>query len=125
MCSSDLFVARTPEEKAMQRALLQCRNPKNRELVLRALVLAGREDLIGGGPDCLIRGPVPVHIRALAPSSNKSGGKGDRIRKPAKPRGAARPRGGTKERAAEGGKPGKARPAGGFGKKQPRRGKGS
>ena len=62
-----VFVARTPEEKAMQRALLQFRSPKNRELVLRALVLAGREDLIGSGPGCLVRGPVPAHIHALAP----------------------------------------------------------
>lgn len=118
-----VFVARAPEEKAMQRALLQCRNPKNRDLVLRALVLAGREDLIGGGPDCLIRGPVPAHIRALAPAPDKSGGKGDRTRNPAKPQGAARPRGGTKERAAEDGRKEGARPKGGFGKKQPRRGK--
>jgi hypothetical protein len=43
------------EEKAMQRALIQYRNPKNFELVEKALKLAHREDLIGYGPKCLIR----------------------------------------------------------------------
>ncbi|MBQ6395011.1 MAG: YgiQ family radical SAM protein [Atopobiaceae bacterium] len=41
-----------PHEKAMQRALIQYRNPKNRKLVLEALRMAGREDLIGSGPKC-------------------------------------------------------------------------
>ncbi len=42
------------EEKAMQRALLQAYLPENRSLVLKALQKAGRQDLIGFGPDCLI-----------------------------------------------------------------------
>jgi hypothetical protein len=42
----------------MQRALLQYRNPKNRRLVEQALREAGREDLIGKGPKCLIP-PAP------------------------------------------------------------------
>ncbi len=50
-----VFVARTPREKAMQRALLQWKNPKNRRLVLEALREAGREDLIGFGKRCLVR----------------------------------------------------------------------
>ena len=44
-----VYVPRTPEEKAMQRALLQFQNPANRRLVLEALRKAGREDLIGFG----------------------------------------------------------------------------
>ncbi len=44
-----------PHEKAMQRALIQYRNPKNRKLVAEALKRAGRKDLIGYGPKCLIR----------------------------------------------------------------------
>ena len=44
-----------PHEKAMQRALMQYRLPKNYELVYEALKKAGREDLIGFGPKCLIR----------------------------------------------------------------------
>ena len=42
-----VFVERTPEGKAMQRALLQFNDPKNRALVRKALIKAGREDLIG------------------------------------------------------------------------------
>ena len=43
-------------KKAMQRALLQFRNPKHYNLVHEALTEAGRTDLIGYGPKCLIRG---------------------------------------------------------------------
>ena len=53
-----IFVPRTPEEKAMQRALLQYFLPKNRELVAKALRMAGRRDLIGTGPNCLIPPPA-------------------------------------------------------------------
>lgn len=50
-----IFVAKTTTDKAMQRALLQYKNPRNRELVQLALVQAGREDLIGDGNKCLIK----------------------------------------------------------------------
>ncbi len=50
-----IYVTTNPHEKAMQRALIQYRNPKNYELVLEALKLAGREDLIGFDKKCLIR----------------------------------------------------------------------
>ena len=50
-----LYVPKSPHEKAMQRALIQYRNPKNYELVMEALKKAGREDLIGFGKHCLIR----------------------------------------------------------------------
>ena len=50
-----IYVAKTPHEKAMQRALIQYRNPKNRKIVREALLKAGRSDLIGPGPKCLIR----------------------------------------------------------------------
>ena len=49
-----VFVARAPEDKAMQRALMQYRSPQNRDLVRKALRLAGREDLIGHGHGCLV-----------------------------------------------------------------------
>ena len=49
-----VFVARSPEDKAMQRALMQYREPKNRPLVRKALRIAGREDLIGYGKKCLV-----------------------------------------------------------------------
>ena len=50
-----VYVPKTKEEKAMQRALLQFSNPKNYNIVYDALVKAGREDLIGNGPKCLIK----------------------------------------------------------------------
>lgn len=50
-----VYVARNPHEKAMQRALIQFRDPKNYDLVHEALVKEHREDLIGNGPQCLIR----------------------------------------------------------------------
>ena len=75
-----VFVPRTPEEKAMQRALLQYFLPKNRELVLKALHKAGREDLIGSGPEGLV--PAPAGTRSApagagtrsAPVGTKSAG---------------------------------------------------
>ena len=50
-----VYVARTPKEKAMQRALMQYKNPRNYELVHEALILEHREDLIGNDSKCLIR----------------------------------------------------------------------
>ena len=50
-----VYVTNNPHEKAMQRALIQYRNPKNYELVKEALHLAHRTDLIGFEPKCLIR----------------------------------------------------------------------
>lgn len=54
-----VYVPKTPEEKAMQRALLQWFRPQNRRLVLKALCEAGREDLIGFGGKCLVRPDRP------------------------------------------------------------------
>ena len=50
-----VYVPRSPHEKAMQRALIQYRDPKLRPLVYEALEKAGRTDLIGYAPKCLIR----------------------------------------------------------------------
>ena len=50
-----VYVCKNPHEKAMQRALIQYRNPKNYDLVYEALVTAGREDLIGFDKKCLIK----------------------------------------------------------------------
>ncbi len=50
-----VYVCRNPHEKAMQRALIQYRNPKNYDLVYEALTAAGRTDLIGFEKKCLIR----------------------------------------------------------------------
>ncbi|MEA5151578.1 MAG: YgiQ family radical SAM protein [Oscillospiraceae bacterium] len=50
-----VYVAKSFREKAMQRALLQWKRPDKRALVTQALREAGRTDLIGYGPDCLVR----------------------------------------------------------------------
>lgn len=50
-----VYIPKSKMEKAMQRALLQFRNPKKYDIVYDALIMAGREDLIGNGPKCLIR----------------------------------------------------------------------
>ncbi|HQG40085.1 MAG TPA: YgiQ family radical SAM protein [Spirochaetales bacterium] len=49
-----VYTAKGARERAMQRALLQYSHPENRQLVKEALTLAGREDLIGKGPRCLV-----------------------------------------------------------------------
>lgn len=61
-----VFVTDNPHEKAMQRALMQYRNPKNRALVKEALQAANRMDLVGSDAKCLIRlGPVQSPGRKL------------------------------------------------------------
>jgi uncharacterized radical SAM protein YgiQ len=51
----EVYIPKSKHEKAMQRALLQYRDPKKYDLVYEALMQSGREDLIGYGPKCLIR----------------------------------------------------------------------
>ena len=55
MTMEPVYVAKTPHDKALQRALLQWRRPENRRLVREALYRTHREDLIGYGKNCLIR----------------------------------------------------------------------
>ena len=50
-----VYVAKSKEEKAMQRALMQYKNPKNHDLVKKALIQANRKDLIGYSKHCLIK----------------------------------------------------------------------
>ena len=72
-----VYVPKTKEEKAMQRALLQFSNPKNYNLVYDALMKAGREDLIGNGPKCLIKSQEQRYKEAhgLVRPKSKSKGK--------------------------------------------------
>ena len=51
----EVYVPKTAEEKAQQRALLQYFRPENKKFVLSALKKAGRYDLIGTGKNCLVR----------------------------------------------------------------------
>ena len=64
-----VYVPKDPKEKAMQRALIQYRNPENYELVKKALLMAHREDLIGFDKKCLI----PPRPFGKAKNGKKSG----------------------------------------------------
>ncbi len=50
----EVYVPKTPEDKAMQRALLQYFKPENADIVRKALIKAGRKDLIGTDSNCLV-----------------------------------------------------------------------
>ncbi len=130
-----VYVPRSPREKAMQRALIQYRNPANYDLVREALEKAGRQDLIGWDEGCLIRPirPKKRDGKEGVPCNGKSevdagrggsGGKGSkgrggkgRARKPSRPN--ARTSGDSTEahfgsrRTASGGGPDSRRSAGG------------
>lgn len=68
-----VYVPKTPEEKAMQRALIQYRNPQNYKLVYQALVEAERTDLIGYEEKCLIRPPESHNQRKRGGTSKRRG----------------------------------------------------
>ncbi|MBR0376056.1 MAG: YgiQ family radical SAM protein, partial [Firmicutes bacterium] len=70
-------VARSPHEKAMQRALVQYRELGNYALVKEALLKAGRADLIGFGKDCLIP-PRPMKERPAKASAEKGKSRGQK-----------------------------------------------
>ena len=67
----EVYVARSEHDKALQRALLQTFNPQNRKLVIEALRKAGRTDLIGTGPNCLIRPDPSDHRPAYSKNTNE------------------------------------------------------
>lgn len=92
-----VYVARSPHEKAMQRALMQYTVPSNAPLVRQALRVAGREDLIGYGPKCLVR---PESGRGRR-DSGQDGADGRRDSGRRETHGARKPGGqsGTPERA--------------------------
>ncbi len=74
----EVYVARDPHEKAMQRALIQYRDPKNYDLVREALLREKREDLIGFGRDYLIPPRKPSgkpNGKQAGKSSGKPSGK--------------------------------------------------
>ena len=88
-----VYVPVNPHEKAMQRALIQYRNPKNYDLVEEALIKAGREDLIGYEKKCLIRPRTKDKGRGDMKGVEASGGK-----RPGKPAGAKMDSGGKAEK---------------------------
>ena len=65
----EVYVPKTPEEKAEQRVLLQYFKPENQRAVERALRKAGRSDLIGTGKNCLIK-PSPATLIKQAKNSD-------------------------------------------------------
>ena len=72
----EVYVPKTKEEKALQRALLQYRRPENRNKIEDALRRCGREDLIGFGKKCLIKpqnkkSPAVVEKKKEKPIQNK------------------------------------------------------
>ena len=71
-----VYVAKSPHDKALQRALLQWKRPELRRLVVEALHRAGREDLIGYGKGCLVR-PLAGRTEEKRPDSGhpRRGGK--------------------------------------------------
>ncbi len=67
-----VYVAKKPEEKAMQRVLLQYYKPENQRKVIEALCKAGREDLIGNGAGKLVR-PDSVYLKMQREKQAKRG----------------------------------------------------
>ena len=83
-----VYVATDYHEKQLQRALLQFNRPQNADAVREALTKAGREDLIGTAPHCLVR-PAYTHPRAEGarkgkPDARKSGARGTPKNTPAR-----------------------------------------
>ena len=81
-----VYVPTDPHEKAMQRALIQYRDPKNYYLVKEALIKAHREDLIGSTPKCLIRAVPPRPGKRTAPPPKLPPKRSPAGKKPAKKR---------------------------------------
>lgn len=84
----EVYVCRNPHEKAMQRALIQYRNPNNYGLVREALIKGGREDLIGFGKNCLIRPRRAEQIKNSTRNPTKNSARNEH----AKSKTAARPK---------------------------------
>ncbi|MBR6006452.1 MAG: DUF3362 domain-containing protein, partial [Clostridia bacterium] len=74
-----VYVPKDPAEKAMQRALMQYFMPYYRETARKALIKAGREDLIGNGRDCLVpEGRQKENNRDKTQFRNKANGQDKR-----------------------------------------------
>ena len=122
-----VYVPTNPHEKAMQRALIQYRDPKNYALVREALEKADRQDLIGFGKECLIRPyPPKQHAGGKPEERGKKSGSSDQKGTSS----GGRPSGGRKSATVKKGNPGgrakapadRGKPAG-KGGRPPRRGR--
>lgn len=72
----EVYVPKTESEKSMQRALLQWFIPENKPLVTKALIKAGRRDLIGNDKKCLIT-PMAGHTAGGYAKNSSKQGKGN------------------------------------------------
>lgn len=71
-----VYVPKNPHEKALQRALIQYRNPENYDRVVEALSKAGRMDLVGFGENCLVRPRKFDHGKSKTKETGKTKGPG-------------------------------------------------
>ena len=90
MTGKSVYVTTDYREKQLQRALLQYSRPENANLVREALKIAGREDLIGFGPECLVRPTRGGSTQYVAPKRGKNA-----------PRAKAAPERGKQKKASE------------------------
>jgi hypothetical protein len=90
MTMKSVYVAKTQHEKDMQRALLQWKRPDKRKLVIEALKLAGREDLIGYGPECLVRPESAYNRKPGTVKVKKAEEKKPEVKKPVSKKGWAK-----------------------------------
>ena len=86
-----VYVATDYHEKQLQRALLQYNRPQNAPLVREALEKCGRTDLIGYGPDCLVR-PAAGNGRKKSSAAGNAGKRAAGCAEKAKRRRGALPR---------------------------------
>ena len=82
--NSKVKITDNPHEKAMQRALIQYRNPKNYDLVLEALKKAGRMDLVGFDKKCFIRPRKEADTEKKRTQNYKPAGNAPKVQKPQK-----------------------------------------
>ena len=93
-----VYVPKNPHEKAMQRALIQYRNPKNYDLVMEALKSADRMDLVGFDKKCLIR-PRQDKNAVYGKNAGNNRGSGNGKEQQKKAAGGSRQNGSKKKKA--------------------------
>ena len=76
-----VYVPKTANEKAEQRALLQYFKPENQDVIIKALIKANRKDLIGFSENCLVKPNNSYRINAAKQSKNTRNNKGKRSNK--------------------------------------------
>lgn len=106
MTMQPVYVAKNFHDKAMQRALLQWKRPDKRKLVIEALKEAGREDLIGFGPGCLVRPDRGGRPSGKGPKTEGEGKKPRQAKEPEKAPKPVKKAGWARERPRKNARPG-------------------